>query len=78
MDLVDDVELQLVFASYSPLTFWNLVLRAKMEHSAESWAHLISGVTCDCRLFLGIRAWILSDLLCKCGRATNCYGPGLL
>lgn len=78
MDLVDDVELQLVFASYSPLSFWNPVLRTKIEQGAESWAHPIAGVTCDCRVFLGVRAWILSDLLCKCGRATNCCGPGLL
>lgn len=78
VDLVDEMELQPVFASYSSLSFWNLVLRAKIEPGAESWAHPITGVTCDCRLFPGIRAWILSDLLCNCGRATNCFGPGLL
>lgn len=75
-DLVDDVELQPVFASCSPLSFWNLALRPKIELCAESWVHLITGVTCDCRLFPGV--WILSDLLCKCGRATHCCGPGLL
>lgn len=76
VDLVDDVELQPVFTSYSPLSFWSLALRTKIEHSAEFWAHPITGVTFDCRLFPGIRAWILSDLLCKCGGATNCCGPG--
>lgn len=38
----------------TPLSFWNLALRAKIEHGAESWAHPITGVTCDCRLFLGV------------------------
>lgn len=78
MDLVDDLELQPAFASYFPLSFWNLTLRTKTEHGVESWAHPMAGVTCDCRLFPGVMAWILSDLLCKCGRATNCCGPGLL
>lgn len=53
VDLVDNVELQPVLASFSPVSFWNLALRAKIEHGAESWAHPITGVTCDCRLFLG-------------------------
>lgn len=54
MDLVDNVELQPVLTSYCPLSFWDLALKAKMEHGAESWAHPITGVTCDCRLFPGL------------------------
>lgn len=75
VDLVDNVELQPVLASFSPVCFWNLALRAEIEHGAESWAHPITGVIVTAG-FPG--SWILSDLLCECGRAANCCGPGLL